>query len=72
MVIRSNNTKREGIINALLSFDKYFRVDPDFKMYGNFDGYENVLFNVSGTFECRNPAADILTQISLLEMFDNI
>lgn len=47
VVIRANSTKRDGIINALLSFDKYFQIDPDFKMFGTFDGHKNVLFNVS-------------------------
>lgn len=47
VVIKSNNTEREGIINALLSYHKYFHTDPDFKMYGKFDGHENVLVNVS-------------------------
>lgn len=46
IVIKANSTKREGIVNALLSFDKYFQIDPDFKMYGTFDGHKNVLFNV--------------------------
>lgn len=47
IVIRSNSTKRDGIINALLSFDEYLQIDPDFKMYGTFEGHKNVLFNVS-------------------------
>lgn len=47
VVIKPDNAKRDGIINALLSFDMYFKSDPDVKIYGTFDGYKNVLFNVS-------------------------
>lgn len=47
VVIQPDNMQRDGIINALLSFDKYFKNDPYVKIYGTFDGYMDVLFNVS-------------------------
>lgn len=46
-MIKPGNIKREGIINALLSFDMYFKRDPDVKIYGTFNGFKNLLFKVS-------------------------
>lgn len=45
--MKPHNHKTGGIINALLSFDKYFKVNPHFKMYKQFHGYTDLLFNVS-------------------------
>lgn len=47
IVVRPQDRRTEGIINALLSFDKYFKHDPDFKIYAPFDGHKDLLFNVS-------------------------
>lgn len=47
LVVRPNSKKMAGIVNALSSFDKYFQVDPDFKMYNLFKGTKHLLFKVS-------------------------
>lgn len=47
VVIRRRSDKNAGIINALLSLDKYLQNDPDFKMYNIFSGERNLLFEDS-------------------------
>lgn len=47
IVIKPHNQKREGIINALISLDKYFKIDPEFKIYQPFNGHKDLLFKVS-------------------------
>lgn len=44
--MKPSNRKTNGIINALMSFDKYFQSDPDFKMYNVFAGNRDLLFKV--------------------------
>lgn len=46
IVVSRQNRKTNGIINALISFDKYFQSDPDFKVYNIFAGQKNLLFKV--------------------------
>ena len=47
VVVRRNSAKNAGIINALLSLDKYLQSDPDFKLYNIFNGDKNLLFEDS-------------------------
>ncbi|XP_037032135.1 transferrin-like [Bradysia coprophila] len=47
IVVRPRSDKIPGIINALSSFDKYFSLNPDFKMYNVFNGYKHLLFKDS-------------------------
>lgn len=47
IVIRRKSDKNAGVINALLSLDKYLQSDPDFKMYNIFSGEKNLLFEDS-------------------------
>lgn len=47
IVVRRDSTRRDGIVNALTSFDLYFQVQPDFKMYNIFAGVKHLLFKVS-------------------------
>lgn len=47
VVIRRRSDKNAGVINALLSLDKYLQNDPDFKMYNIFAGDKNLLFEDS-------------------------
>lgn len=47
VVMRKNDSKNPGIINALASLDKYLQTDPDFKMYNIFQGEKNLLFEDS-------------------------
>lgn len=47
IVVARNNHKTTGIINALISFDKYFQRDPDFKIYNSFAGHRDLLFKVT-------------------------
>lgn len=46
VVVRPKDIKTPGIINALLSLDKYFQIDPDFKMYNIFNSERHLLFKV--------------------------
>lgn len=46
IVVSRQNPKIDGIINALVSFDKYFQHDPDFKMFNAFSGKTDLLFKV--------------------------
>lgn len=46
IVVARQNKKTNGIINALISFDKYFQSDPDFKLYNMFAGHKDLLFKV--------------------------
>lgn len=52
VVVRGKNSvngteKNAGIVNALLSLDKYLQNDPDFKMYNIFQSERNLLFEDS-------------------------
>lgn len=47
IVVRRNNPKNNGIVNALLSLDAYLKVDPDFKLYNVFNGERDLLFEDS-------------------------
>lgn len=47
IVVRRHSDKNAGIINALLSLDKYLQNDPDFKMYNIFQGERDLLFEDS-------------------------
>lgn len=47
IVVKPANSKIEGIINAFISYEKYFKVDPELSMFGTFNGHKNLLFNVS-------------------------
>lgn len=47
VLVARNNRKTPGIIAALNSFDKYFQIDPEFKMYNIFAGRTDLLFKVS-------------------------
>jgi hypothetical protein len=47
IVVRRDSSKLLGVVSALLSFDKYLNVDPDFKMYNVYDSTKDVLFQVS-------------------------
>lgn len=47
IVVRRNNPKNLGIVNALLSLDTYLKSDPDFKLYNVFSGERDLLFEDS-------------------------
>jgi len=47
VVVRRNSVLNAGIVNVLLSLDKYLQNDPDFKMYNIFDGERNLVFEDS-------------------------
>lgn len=47
IVVRPKSDKIPGIVNALASFDKYFSLNPDFKMYNVYNGYKHLLFKDS-------------------------
>lgn len=47
IVVRKNNTRNPGIVNALSSLDTYLLFDPDFKMYNIYRGIRDLLFEDS-------------------------
>lgn len=47
VVVRRHSAQNAGIINVLLSLDKYLQNDPDFKFYNIFEGERNLLFEDS-------------------------
>lgn len=47
IVVRRIKGKDSGIANALTSFDRYFQLDPDFKLYNIFGSQKNLLFKDS-------------------------
>ncbi|KAG5669349.1 hypothetical protein PVAND_017237 [Polypedilum vanderplanki] len=47
IVMRRNNPRNMGIVNALMSLDVYLQSDPDFKMYNIFNGERDLLFEDS-------------------------
>lgn len=47
VVVHRNSNKTAGIVNVLLSLDKYLQSEPDFKMYNVFAGIKNLLFEDS-------------------------
>lgn len=54
IVVARNNHKTTGVINALISFDKYFQTDPDFKMFNAFGGKRDLLFKVSNQYDAAD------------------
>lgn len=52
VVVRPKDSKTPGITNALISLDKYFQVDPDFKMYNIFNSERHLLFKVQMAQKC--------------------
>lgn len=50
VVVRPNNNKNAGIVNALNSFDKYFQTDPVFKLYNIYQSQKHLLFKVKKNF----------------------
>lgn len=48
VVVRRTNSSITDIINTLLSLDRYFISDPQFKMYNTYGGMKNLIFKVSG------------------------
>lgn len=76
VVTRRNSDKNAGIINALLSLDKYLLNDPDFKMYNIFAGERNLLFEDSALGLVSPNSTQALSQsvqnyIKLFEDVDN-
>ncbi|XP_031637288.1 transferrin-like [Contarinia nasturtii] len=49
IVVKPKNPKTEGIINALISYEKYFAVDPELKIFSTFNGHMDLLFNTHTT-----------------------
>lgn len=46
VVVRTVNTSATDIINTLLSIDRYFISNPQFKMYNIYSGIQNLVFKV--------------------------
>lgn len=73
IVIRRNDPKNLGIINALLSLDMYLRTDPDFKLYNIFSGEKNLLFEDSA-LGLISPNASSLSSsvVSYTKLFEDV
>jgi hypothetical protein len=73
VVIRRKSDKNAGIINALLSLDKYLQNDPDFKMYNIFNGEKNLLFEDS-SLGLISPSDESLSSSvkSYIQLFEDV
>lgn len=56
VVVRQSNSSVTDIINTLLSLDRYFIRDPQFKMYNIHGGIKNLIFKVS--CETKSPTSN--------------
>lgn len=74
IVIRRRSDKNAGIINVLLSLDKYFQNDPDFKMYNIFNGEKNLLFEDSSLGLVSQTQTGVLSQSvqNYIKLFENV
>lgn len=74
IVIRRKSDKNAAIVNVLLSLDKYFQNDPDFKMYNIFNGEKNLLFEDSSLGLVSQTQADVLSQSvqNYIKLFENV
>lgn len=73
IVIRRRSDKNAGVINALLSLDKYLQSDPDFKMYNIFSGEKNLLFEDS-SLGLVSPNSTTLSQSvqNYIKLFEDV
>uniref|UniRef100_A0A1B0DLF5 Transferrin-like domain-containing protein n=1 Tax=Phlebotomus papatasi TaxID=29031 RepID=A0A1B0DLF5_PHLPP len=73
IVVRRDSTRRDGIVNALTSFDLYFQVQPDFKMYNIFAGVKHLLFKDSTIGLVPANSTDLSTSVrNYIELFDDV
>lgn len=73
IVVKRNNPKNPGIINALSSLDVYLQYDPDFKMYNIYRGQRDLLFEDS-SLGLVSPNSTSLGRMvkNYIELFSNI
>lgn len=74
IVVRRKSDKNAGILNVLLSLDKYFQNDPDFKMYNIFGGEKNLLFEDSSLGLVSPTQAGVLSQSvqNYIKLFEDV
>ncbi|GAB0090184.1 Transferrin [Sergentomyia squamirostris] len=73
IVTRRDSNKRQGIVNALLSFDIYFRKQPDFKMYNIFAGVKHLLFKDSTIGLVPANSTDLSTNVqNYIDLFETV
>ncbi|XP_059607421.1 transferrin-like [Phlebotomus argentipes] len=73
IVVRRDSARRDGIINALTSFDLYFQNQPDFKMYNIFAGVKHLLFKDSTIGLVRANATDLSPSVqNYIDIFDSV
>jgi hypothetical protein len=73
IVVRRNNPRNVGIINALLSLDRYLQTDPDFKMYNVFSGEKNLLFEDSALGLVMANSSSLSTSVqSYIKLFEDV
>lgn len=66
VVVRRGSQKTNSIANALISLDRYFQIDPDFKMYNSFNGITDLLFKVRVGYVTSNNNLISMYAITLL------
>lgn len=74
IVVRKNNPKNLGIVNALLSLDEYLKTDPDFKLYNIFNGEKDLLFEDSalGLVSPDNLDEHSLSVQNYIKLFEDV
>lgn len=74
IVVRRNNPKNLGIVNALVSLDAYLKTDPDFKLYNVFNGEKDLLFEDSalGLVSPDNLDEHSLSVQNYMKLFEDV
>lgn len=74
IVVRKDNPKNLGIVNALLSLDSYLKTDPDFKLYNVFNGEKDLLFEDSalGLVTPDNTEDHSLSVQNYMKLFEDV
>lgn len=73
VLVNRNSDRATTVVNVLVSLDKYFQNDPDFKMYNIFANETNLLFEDSavGLIAPNNPAIGESVQ-NYIQLFNDV
>lgn len=73
VVVQRHSSKTAGIVNALSSLDVYLQNDPDFKMYNQYNGIKNLLFEDSALGLVSTQHAELGQAVqSYIRLFENL
>lgn len=73
VVVNRKHGKAATVVNVLMSLDKYFQHDPDFKMYNIFANETNLLFEDSANGLVSPNSADLGESVeNYIQLFDDV